>query len=904
MRANHIQTNFTAGEITPRLHTSPDLVKYANGAATVENFIVYPHGGASKRPGTIFVSEVKNHDEDVRLQEFQFNTEQSYMLLFGPGYIWFYKDGGIITHASTSITAATQANPCVVTATAHGLSNGDTVTIANVSGMTQLNNRVFTVANATANTIELSGVDSTAYDAYTSGGTVAEIVETTTSYTEAGLKDLRFAQSADVMYISCPICPVKTLSRLSETNWVIADAEIENGPFRTINADDTKKFFTSISSATKNVSGATKADPVVITTSAAHGYESGECVTFASVGGMTQLNGNRYFIIKLSDTTFSLRDESYRDVDGTAYGTYTSGGTVNRSITKWGTYSEGATGITLSTDFSFFTADHVGMQIKLWEPGLTTRYGEPIKDTSISNSTVYTKDGKVYGVNDLVTATVFEQEWLPLPDHDRGVVNVSDLSGTKSYDAVYLHGINCIVEITGFTNSTTATCKVVRSHIPNGVITNGTDAWAEGSFNEIYGYPRAIAFHQQRLWLGGTDGEPQTIWASVLNAFLDFEEDAEAIIAQIVSQRVDVIRWMLGGPTLVVGTVSSEYSISAAEGGAITPETITVKQETSYGTTEYDGIRIAHKIIFPQRFGDPANPARKIIEHGYSFQDDRDVGDDLTIISEHITGTGILELSYQQEPDRLIWANRVDGQLVGCTYERRQDVVGWHRHIIGGTDPVVKTIGSIPNAYGDALYMVVSRTVNGATKRYVEFLNHAFQESETKEDAIFMDSAVSYNGAATTTISGLWHLEGELVQVIGDGAVQPKKTVTNGEITITSASVVHVGLPYTSTLVTLPVEAGASQGTAQTRLQKIHAVFVNVYRSLGGKIGFHTLDADVVYYRKTTSLMDDSPDLVTGIIKKDINGSYDRRAQVKIEHEQPYPFTVLSVVKEVNTSDN
>ncbi|MCP5016230.1 MAG: hypothetical protein GY938_13305, partial [Ketobacter sp.] len=304
-RVNYLQTNFTAGEITPRLDGRVDISKYKNGVKTLENFLLLTHGGVTKRPGSMFVAEVADSSKAVRLQEFEFSTTQAYVLEFGDLTIRFYANNGRVE----------------------------------------------------------------------SGGSPVEVV---TPYTEDELPDLRFTQSADVLYISHADHPIKKLSRTSSTAFTLTDADIVGGPFQPINGDDTLILYIAIDSTTTAVTGATQADPCVIA-AVGHGYQSGECVTFASVGGMSDLNGNRYFIIKLTDDTFSLRDESYRDIDSTAYGAYTSGGTVNRSITKWGTYSDGSTGHTLSSDFEIFTSEHVGALVRLWEPGQATGIsGEPV----------------------------------------------------------------------------------------------------------------------------------------------------------------------------------------------------------------------------------------------------------------------------------------------------------------------------------------------------------------------------------------------------------------------------------------------------------------------------------------------------------------------------------------------
>ncbi len=912
-KVNHLQTNFTAGELSPRLHGRTDIAKYANGAATLENLTILPHGGITKRSGTGFVARQSDGSAKGRLFPFQFNTEQSYMLLFENNLIRVMADGGLVTDTAENITGITQANPAVVTITGHSFTNGDKIILQSVGGMVELNNREFTVANTTSNTLELSGEDSTSHTAYTSGGTAAKIIEVTTTYTTAQLQDLRFAQSADTLYIAHPAHKLAKLTRTSNTAWTLTDIEPDDGPFRTINGDDTQKMYIAIDSSTVSVSGATKADPCVITTSSAHGFESGECVTFSSVGGMTQLNGNRYFIIKLSSTTFSLRDESYRDIDSSAYGTYTSGGTVNRSITKWGTYAEGSTGHTLSTDFSYFDSDMVGQLIRLWEPGQSTGMPTAVSGAGITSSAVFTYDGKIYGLNDANTTT-WEPEWT-FPTHESGVVRMTDNQATEEYaDAVFLHDVSAIVKITAVTDTTTATVQVVHNHIPADVITYGTSYWEEGAWSDYHGYPSVIAFHEQRLWAGGSASDPQTIWASYTNAFesfLDGDNDDNGLNFQIASEKVDLMIWMSAGKTLAVGTVGSEYSITANESGqGITPSNVRVTKQTSYGSTGYEPVRVGPVVIFPARFGDPTNAARKLREFAYSFENDAFQAQDLTIISEHVTGTGVTEMAYAEEPNSIIWCVREDGQLIGCTYEREQDVVGFHRHILGGVgtsgggDPVVESLAVIPGDYGDELWMTVKRYINSATVRYVERITRELQEGDGKEDAVFLDSAVTYDGSAATTITGLNHLIGETVSVIGDGVKQSDKTVSSsGTISIDSASLVHVGYKITSIGESLDLEAGAQMGTSQGRVQQASEAAMRLYRSLGGQIGTNSSDlTDITYRTSVDGAAQVTPSLYTGFLIEGIQGAHERSTQVYIKHDDPYPFTLLSLITTVRTS--
>ncbi len=229
-------TNFTGGELSPRLDGRNDLAKYPTGLKTLENFVVFPHGSAARRSGTQFVAEVKDSSAKTRLIPFEFSTTQTYMMEFGNQYIRFYKDNGQILESDVTISGATQANPVVVTATGHSYDNGDEISITGVVGMTELNNKRYLVANKTTNTFEITDVDGTningtGFTAYTSGGVANRVYEIATPYLTAELFDLKFAQSADVMYITHPNHEVEKLSRSGHTSWTLTDVDFTDGPY-------------------------------------------------------------------------------------------------------------------------------------------------------------------------------------------------------------------------------------------------------------------------------------------------------------------------------------------------------------------------------------------------------------------------------------------------------------------------------------------------------------------------------------------------------------------------------------------------------------------------------------------------------------------------------------------------
>ena len=927
----HTQTNFTAGEISPLLVSRTDISKYNNGAANIENMQLFHMAVYQEGRAQATLQRPKIAQSSQGWYRISIRQKISYVLCFEENVIRVFTDRGRATETPVSIASITQANPGVITANSHGFSDGDHVIFSTIGGMTELNNVEFIVANSTTNTFRInpineispSNLDTTNYSAYTSGGFVSAIIEIPTSYLESEIQELRFSQLANTLYIAHQNHKPAKLTRSSATSWSLTDTQIEDGPFRPINGDPTKIIYFALGTIPVNISNITTTSPIVCTTSSNHNYQSGDCITFSNVGGMTQLNGNRYIVTRLTDTTFALRGMNYRDIDGTSgFSTYTSGGTSNRSVTKWGTYAEGCSRVYLRTNFDYFQSSMEGQLMRFWEPALSTGIQAPVNDQTISNSSVITNDSKVYGLTNLNGTTTWQSEWLP-PTHTSGVVHyLSASSGTSwdgsspgsgsagsnsnTVDIVYLHDVSCILKIVEYQSSTQVLAEVVKNHISPDIISYGTSAWEEGAWSEYHGYPGVVAFHEQRLWAASTKSDPQTIYASQTNifeSFLDGGEDDNALSFDIASEKVDTIRWMSPGQTLALGTTGSEYSVTANESGqGITPSNVRVKKQTSYGSTKFEPVRVGGVVVFPSRFGDPDNSCRKLREFAYSFETDAFQAQDLTIISEHITGTGIKHMAYAEEPNSIIWIVREDGQLIGCTYEREQDVVGFHTHNLNGD---VESLAIMPGQYGDELWVVVKRTVNGKTLRFIEYLSEDFQTSYTREDGKFLDSHITYNGAATTIISGINHLIGETVGIIGDGIKQEDRIVSNdGTITIDSASNVVVGLKYKSIIESLDIDVGGDYGSSHASTRSMGEVYLNLYRSLGGSVGLDASSlADLTYRSEIDGPMQTEPDIYTGFISADVNSKYRREAKIRIETEDPYPFTVLSITAEVETTD-
>ena len=339
-KVSPIQNNFNGGEISPLLYGRPDVDRYKTGLKTCKNFIPLVQGPVERRPGTVFMKEVKTSSLSTRIVRFEFSTTQAYILEFGNLYCRFYKDNSNILSATSTVSAATKANPCVVTDNGHGYSNGDEIYLTGIVGMTELNDKYYLVAGKTTNTYQLTDIDgtninSTAYTTYGSAGTSAQTIELTTTYTTAHLFQLKFAQSADILYVVHPNYPPRKISRTSDTAWSITNITFSDGPYLNTNAEETKLGLsgttgsvtvTATDPSSSTVSGATRADPVVVTDNA-HEYKNGDTIFIASVSGMSEINDIFFHVANVTTNTYELQNTSDVSIDGTGYTAYTSGGT-------------------------------------------------------------------------------------------------------------------------------------------------------------------------------------------------------------------------------------------------------------------------------------------------------------------------------------------------------------------------------------------------------------------------------------------------------------------------------------------------------------------------------------------------------------------------------------------------
>lgn len=587
-------------------------------------------------------------------------------------------------------------------------------------------------------------------------------------------------------------------------------------------------------------------------------------------------------------------------------------------------YASGTTGtITLTASAATFTAAMVGSFVYLEPADLSSilpwtagqeYYVAPVNAKRRS-------DGKTYNCTTTGAPTA-GKAWrtgADKPVHTYGTQADGDYSpriGTnierEGLDWQFVDTGFGYVKITGFTSSTVVTAVVQGVNpLPAGVVGSGnaTFRWALGAFSGVEGYPSKVTFFRERLTLA----KGQQLYFSVVGDFENFasKNDSGEVVADrsiqvtISSDQVNTVQWLAPSQALIIGTSGGEFAcVENATSEPFAPGNVKIEQQTSDGSRTVMPVRVGYSVLMMQRSG------RKLREINYNFQQQGWVTNDLTALADHVTQGGVQQLAWHKEPYVAAWAVRGDGQLLGFTFNKEQDVFGWHRHKLGGAFgggiAVVESVCTIPAPDGtrDDLWLIVKRTINGNTKRYVEYLEREYQTGDTQASCFYVDSGLSYSGAAATTISGLSHLEGQTVQVLVNGATHPERTVSGGAITLqVAATTAHVGLACPATLSPTRLEAGAGDGTAQGKTKRINKMVLRFLNTLGCKAGPSISVLDEISFRDGSDPMDQPPPLFTGDKLMEWPGDYDFDGYIVVRQEQPLPMTVVAIMPQLHTFD-
>ena len=511
---------------------------------------------------------------------------------------------------------------------------------------------------------------------------------------------------------------------------------------------------------------------------------------------------------------------------------------------------------------------------------LTNLFGDAIDTTDF---TAYTSGGTATEIYNIATPYA--------------VADLPALRFVQSADTMFIvHPSYAIRTLTRSADNNWTFATPTITGTPDPALNTGTDD-----------YPSVVTFFEQRLVYGATNNNPQTLWFSKNGDYNNFTAGTgadDALIYTIASNQVNAIRYLSATRVLTIGTTGGEYVLTATSDGPITPTTTLIRKYSNYGSAAIEPVQVADVTLFVQRGG------RKVREFRY-------VGDinvaayqapDITIVAEHITAGGLSAFAYQQEPDGVIWAVRADGSLIGVTYRREEEVVAWHKHVIGGEfdggQAIVESIATLPSDTGeDELYMIVKRTINGVTKRYVELMR-PFDFGGVTTGAFFVDSGLRYDGSAIGSLKGLYHLEGETVTVLANGASHPDRVVADGGVSLAySSTTAAIGYGYTSSMQTMRIESGSADGTSQGKPKRIHAITLRLHETVGIEVGNSPSENDRIFFRDSSMAMDQAVPLFTGDKDIEFPGGYDEDDRLYIRQTQPLPMSVLALFPRMNTFD-
>lgn len=993
------QRSFAGGELAPALYARTDQQKYATGARTLRNMVIQKHGGARLRPGMVYVGEVKDSSKSVRLLKFVFNDAQTYVMEFGENYIRWMQSGGRV---------ATSGDAAWVNATVYAV--GDLVTDA---GVTYYAIAAHTAATAT-NKPGTGSAWQTVWAAQ--AGTIYEIP---TPYLAADLPALQIAQSADVITITHPAYAPRELQRYAHTKWVLST--IVHGP--------------SIAPPTNLALGGGAAGTIrywAVTAIKEGSYEESLATIISSINRVP--SAGTPTSVTWNAVAGAISYNVYRSVDGQTYGLInSSGGTpVVQSDTAWTDNDETASSavplvwaaaagqarnpLTISATTKAYDGKYT---VKLLYTLALTLGGT---GASGRMNFYYSRDGEVRVLaataqvfliqifnNSILGPVAFEQV-IDVPDNGYSALTIDVVPEVYPFDAV------------------TCTMNVNMASAPDNEVTwwAGQTGFSDAGdtpdmslappaqanlFSAPNSYPAAVTHYQQRTIYGGSNAEPEKVYASRTGSFKSFTrstplQDDDAVSFQLAGKEVNAVKHFLDLDLLIAFT-SSEVKVIRGDGeqGILRPDAINPKKIAKHGIGTLRPIEVADSAIYVQSRGNIVRDLKPVAAESYE-------GTDLTVFAAHLfAGKTVVDWDYAEVPNSIIWAALSDGSLVSLTYLREHGIWAWTRH---DTDGDVENVCTVPEGDEDRVYLVVKRTINGATKRYIERMASGFVRDvnvratpfSTRRigrytDMIFMDSALTYNGwntGATTltlsggtdwdeleqltltasaatfvagdvgnrfflvltdadgnetdrlrlmveaytsatvvavrpdrtvpagyrsvaltawaravdAVSGLAHLNGKAVSVVGDGYVvaSPNNTaeeydditVAAGAIALSDTyAVIHVGLPYVGDLETLDIDLPGPR-TVKDRKTKVERVILMVEETRGIFVGpgWGPSDDDPLENLQEPKVRDEEDeygpiDLVTGDLEVTIESSWDSNGRLLVRQVDPLPLTVSAI---------
>lgn len=445
--------------------------------------------------------------------------------------------------------------------------------------------------------------------------------------------------------------------------------------------------------------------------------------------------------------------------------------------------------------------------------------------------------------------------------------------------------------------------------------TSAEKDWRLGAFSDDMGWPAAIGLYNDRICLGGAASTPDYVFLGATGGYspdkFDFSPSAkdgvvgadDAITRRANDGEINVVQWFGQNRNgLLVGTSDKEWVVRpASTNSVLAPDNAQVELVTSKGSAAIPSKSNGFANIFLQK------TRKRVHEIAYSFEVDGFRAPDVSLFFVNSLSERVCEMEWVQEPDNVFMMRTEDGNLHGMTYFREEGVVAWSKHQIAGGD--VKSTVAIPSpdASRDDLYMIVEREIDGQTVKYIEYIEKYVIEGDERSDSIYADSCFVYDDVATSTVSGLDHLEGETVGVLVDGKTHPDQTVSGGEITLSNGvegSKIVVGLRYPWRVVLHDPAVQTADGASHGKMRNVTQMVVRLWKTLGfqyGQDGEELNEATLGYGIS----YDDTIDLYTGDTEMlEFPEGNNRSTNVRLEYDGLLPACILGIRYRMNVQDN
>lgn len=553
----------------------------------------------------------------------------------------------------------------------------------------------------------------------------------------------------------------------------------------------------------------------------------------------------------------------------------------------------------------------------------------PYRPVQALDSSVTLTPGGSSGLTTLTASAAFFS-----PDHVGAYFKLSDGAVT---------GVGRVFSYSSSTVVTFQVLSTVAGGIAHGGSANADSSWEESAWSTYRGFPRTVCAYQGRLYYGGNESQPDTIWASRAGNVFDmmerpFEQDSaytgytddnsRPFTLTPNSKEASNIVALSSDKTLIIHTRRSEI-VAFGTSGILGPNDFMLQSSSTFGANRVLPIRSDNYSLFVKKGG------RKLCEVTFTDDQDKYKATDLTFLADHLTrddnfsnkttsvfSSGgvnddpIVEIVSSSSENNLVFCKTQNGRLLGISLSKEYKMNAWFEVELGGSmdtgyPPLVKSIVTVPSRFDadDYVFMLVARKINGSYKVFLEVLSFANEGvglsalPEATSSYIYNPYVDSHktgtNAGSGLTWSGFSDYIGETLQVYGDGNYIGEFTV-NGSgniVTTTAYTYLSAGYQYTSRLKTLPIEIGQQvPGSPQGIIKRVDEAIIKFYLTRGAKYGHSTDKMYTIDFKDPTANMNAQPTLFTGLKRVHMPTDYARECQIIIEQDKPWPCNILGII--------